>query len=95
MFFTCLCKQSSRREDVLDPLGCVLNNAFCNSIQIFRVETILLQNFYPIESVPKVNPKQPSKTKLRQKVGVTVTQSSHEAMSQNTGTNIYTLNSAQ
>ena len=55
----------------------------------------MLQNFYPIESVPKVNPKQPSKTKLRQEVGVTVTQSSHEAMSQNTGTNIYTLNSAQ
>jgi hypothetical protein len=62
--FHALCKQSSRWENVLDPLGCVLNYAFCNSIPIFSVETYFVEIFYTIEGVPKVNQKQqPSNTK--------------------------------
>ena len=67
---------------MLDPLGCVLNYAFCNSIPNFSVEAYFVKIFYPIESVPKVNQKQqPSNTKLRQEVDITVTQTSHEVVS--------------
>jgi len=77
---------------VFDPLGCVLNYAFCKSIPIFSVEMYFVKNFYPVEGVPKINQKQqPSNTKLHQQVDVTVTQTSHEAMFQNAGTNICTL----
>jgi len=73
LFFMRLCMQSSRWEDVLDPLCCVLNYAFCKSIPIFSVETYIVKIFYPVESVPKINQKQqPSNTKLRQEVDVAV-----------------------
>jgi len=45
MFFMRLYKQSNRQQDVLDLLGCVLNHAFCNSIQIFCVETYFVTKF--------------------------------------------------
>ena len=79
-------------EDVLDLLICVLKYEFCNSIPNFSVETRFVKILYPIEGVPKVNQtQQPSNTKLRQEVGITVAQTSHEVMSQNAGTNICTL----